>query len=61
MKGAVFLRPARETDPETLHRVGSASFEGNEFKTEPDGSVTGRQTILHHSMLVSGNLIPLKM
>ncbi|KAL7798821.1 hypothetical protein V8C43DRAFT_276360 [Trichoderma afarasin] len=60
MHGAAFLRPARRDNPRTLEHVASASFEGNEFKTEPLGSVTGRQTILHHSLLVRGNLIPLK-
>ncbi|KAL6824095.1 hypothetical protein V8C40DRAFT_30922 [Trichoderma camerunense] len=59
--GAVFLKPARRDHPTTLTHVASASFDGNEFKMEPLGSVTGRQTILHHSLLVRGNLIPLKM
>ncbi|UKZ82050.1 hypothetical protein TrVFT333_009833 [Trichoderma virens FT-333] len=40
---------------------GSGSFEGNEFKTEPEGSVTGRQAILYHIIVVRGNLIPIKL
>ncbi|KAL7788508.1 hypothetical protein V8C43DRAFT_287781 [Trichoderma afarasin] len=62
MHGAAFLKPARRGDnPNSLAHVASASFEGNEFKMESSGSVTGRQTVLHHSLLVRGNLIPLKM
>ncbi|KAL7933458.1 hypothetical protein V8C35DRAFT_280789 [Trichoderma chlorosporum] len=36
------------------------TFRGNEFKTEPEGSIAGKQTILHHTMLVRGNLVPTK-
>ncbi|UKZ56306.1 hypothetical protein TrVGV298_010141 [Trichoderma virens] len=63
MNGPVFVRRVRTKGNTSNSRlqVGSASFEGNEFKTEPEGSVSGRQTILHHSMLVRGNLIPLKL